>query len=412
MRGVLCLLSQVSDSAAALPDGVIPDALAVEGLRSVLMSVLEVSGELAGGVIATLRYESEPPEDPAAFLAAVSEDVGTALGVGTDRYAILGYRLGSVLVDVLFLPPASGASAATPTAAQLARELEAQSVNPTSALRARGQLGGALADGGVELNIPPLPAPDAPPAVPDGIVTFSDELLIFAGAAVLLEILVMLVAWPVNRYARAVQLATVASATTSTRPADDRAGVLAGAVRSLKLPAGTPLMLGPPPRYNSLFSAPLSAAQFIAFAVYLALVVGPRSDSYPAYLIAGAASLACCFVGNAAGGAATLVAAQTALDDWDRAAFASWFAGHRALTLGTVSLSPFLGTSLDIFLLLGSYISPTLAAPWGQANYNRLLAAAIGVDLITQSIPQVRARSQPAGGHLRSQQSATCDIYT
>lgn len=369
--------------------GLIDESLMTDGLLSVALSVLEVSGELAGGVRATLTYEAEAPEEPAAFLAAVSADVGAALGVGTDRYAILGYRLGSVLVDVLFLPPPSGSSAAAPTAAQLARELEAQAANPSSALRARGQLGGVLADGGVALNIPPLPPPDATPEPPSGIVTFTDELLIFAGAAALLEILVILICWPINRYARAVQLSTVASATTSARPADGRAGVLAGAVRSLKLPAGTPLMLGPPPRYNALFSAPLSAAQFIAFAVYLALVVGPRADGSPAYLIAGAAALACCFIGNATAAAATLVGAQTALDDWDRAAFASWFAGRRVLALGTALVAPFVGASLDAFLLLGSYISPALSAPWGQANYNRLLIIAMGVDLLTQSIPQV-----------------------
>lgn len=102
--------------------------------------------------------------------------------------------------------------------------------------------------------------------------------------------------------ARKIQLNTVSRATgppvgfaEPVNDADegdnDKAMVLAGAVASMQLPAGTALLVGPPPRYDKVFSFLVSLAQFCVFAAFTGLVLSEHEETLTAHLVSAAGVL-------------------------------------------------------------------------------------------------------------------------
>lgn len=134
------------------------------------------------------------------FLArsADTNTTASAAQVELDRFVVLGYSVGSVIVDVLFLPPAEG-SYSTATSKELAQALDAQARDERSVLRTQGKLSGTLAPGGLAMNVAPAPTPAPPVAVIEPLLSFRDEVIVYACVALAVELLMTLFTWGANR---------------------------------------------------------------------------------------------------------------------------------------------------------------------------------------------------------------------
>eukprot|EP00951_Prasinocladus_malaysianus_P003423 scaffold24111_cov42-Prasinocladus_malaysianus.AAC.1 len=223
------------------------------------------------------------------------------------------------------------------------------------------------------------------------------------------------------RLARSVQLSTVSRATGTplegVRPVyhdgdNSKALVLASEVQSLRLPPGTAILVGPAPRYDSIYGALLSTLQYVCFLVYSVVVLAKSTGMLGPHLIAAVVILVSfinfspssltpaeakaiqasrgvvCFVCNVLGLISSLVSSQASLDDWQRDAFVRWFRQYRPLVFVVMILASVSGSGLDAFVMLGSHTMKALSAPWAQDTYTSLLGWSVVVGLGLQSIPQ------------------------